>query len=70
METTDRPLGVALVSTAKATKQTAADDLMQLAAVVQRGDEGVKSVACNKLSVIADQIRFLQEQAKQVSDME
>ncbi|XP_067946538.1 uncharacterized protein C1orf50 homolog [Watersipora subatra] len=66
VETSENPLGVALVNSRKATKTASAYDIVELAQVVKRGDEGVHSTACNKLSVIAEQIRFLQEQAKQV----
>ncbi|KAF6025242.1 C1orf50 [Bugula neritina] len=66
VETVDQPLGVSLVNSRKSTKTATSGDLVELAQVVQRGDEGVHSAACNKLSVIADQIRYLQEQAKQV----
>lgn len=31
-----------------------------------KGDEFIKANACNKLTVIADQIRYLQEQARKV----
>lgn len=31
-----------------------------------QGDDFVKANACNKLTVIADQIKYLQEQAKKV----
>lgn len=31
-----------------------------------QGDDFVKANACNKLTVIADQIRYLQEQARKV----
>uniref|UniRef100_A0A3B5LPQ9 Uncharacterized protein n=1 Tax=Xiphophorus couchianus TaxID=32473 RepID=A0A3B5LPQ9_9TELE len=41
-------------------------DLVALAEQVQKGDDFVKANACNKLTVIADQIRYLQEQAKKV----
>ena len=67
VEVSERPGGVELVNTHRATKTATAYDLVELAAVVQRGDEGVHSNACNKLTVIADQIRYLQEQAKKVS---
>jgi len=66
VETVDQPLGVSLVNSRKSTKTATSGDLVELAQVVQKGDEGVHSAACNKLSVIADQIRYLQEQAKQV----
>lgn len=39
-------------------------DLVALAAQVQKGDDFIKANACNKLTVIADQIRYLQEQAR------
>lgn len=32
-----------------------------------QADDFIKANACNKLSVIADQIRYLQEQARKVS---
>ncbi|KAM3620693.1 uncharacterized protein V6R79_000657 [Siganus canaliculatus] len=41
-------------------------DLVALAAQVQKGEEFIKANACNKLTVIADQIRYLQEQARKV----
>lgn len=66
VETSAAPLGHELVHSRKATKTATAYDIVELAEVVRRGDEGVHSAACNKLSVIADQIRYLQEQAKQV----
>lgn len=34
--------------------------------LVFQGDDFVKANACNKLTVIADQIRYLQEQARKV----
>lgn len=41
-------------------------DLVELAQQVQKADEFTRANACNKLTVIADQIRYLQEQAKKV----
>lgn len=41
-------------------------DLVALASEVQRADEEVRHVASGKLQVIAEQIRFLQEQARRV----
>jgi len=43
-----------------------AGDLMILAEQIQRADQSVKSNVTNKLSLIADQIMFLQEQAKKI----
>lgn len=55
-----------MVNVKKSTKPAAPYDLVELAQAVQKGDEGVRNTASNKLSVIADQIKYLQEQAKQV----
>lgn len=41
-------------------------DLVALAQQVQQADEFVRANACNKLTVIAEQIRCLQEQARKV----
>ena len=67
VEQTEKPGGVELVNAHRSTKTATAYDIVELAAVVQRGDEGVHNAACNKLSVIADQIKYLQEQARIVS---
>ena len=66
VEQTEKPGGVELVNAHRSTKTATAYDIVELAAVVQRGDEGVHNAACNKLSVIADQIKYLQEQARLV----
>ncbi|KAJ8312197.1 hypothetical protein KUTeg_009570 [Tegillarca granosa] len=55
VESNSRPCGVQLVSTARTNKQA---DPMDLA------DDMVKAVAGSKLTVIADQIKYLQEQAR------
>jgi len=41
-------------------------DLVELAAQVQKADEFTRATAGSKLSVIAEQVRFLQEQARKV----
>ncbi|XP_066547064.1 uncharacterized protein C1orf50 homolog isoform X2 [Amia ocellicauda] len=41
-------------------------DLVALAQQVQKADDFVRANACNKLTVIAEQIRYLQEQARKV----
>lgn len=56
-----------LVNSRSAKKATPAD-LVELAKEVQRSDEEVRHVASGKLQIIAEQIRFLQEQAKRVLD--
>jgi len=39
-------------------------DIVELAKEVQKADEFTRANACSKLTVIADQIKYLQEQAK------
>ncbi|XP_060114728.1 uncharacterized protein C1orf50 homolog [Heteronotia binoei] len=41
-------------------------DLVALAEEVQKADDFVQANACNRLTVIAEQIRYLQEQARKV----
>ncbi len=41
-------------------------DLVELASNIQTADKFTRAVAGSKLSVIAEQVRFLQEQARQV----
>ncbi|XP_048375534.1 uncharacterized protein C1orf50 homolog [Sphaerodactylus townsendi] len=41
-------------------------DLVALAEEVQKADDFVRANACNRLTVIAEQIRYLQEQARKV----
>lgn len=65
VETTSEPLNYALVNPGAVNLKTT-PDLMELAQEIQKADEFVKSTAYSKLQMIAEQIRFLQEQAKQV----
>ncbi|XP_061543095.1 LOW QUALITY PROTEIN: uncharacterized protein C1orf50 homolog [Phycodurus eques] len=60
------PGGVELVNSYQTTRVEDPMDLVALALQLQKGDDFIKANACNKLSVIADQIRYLQEQAKKV----
>uniref|UniRef100_A0A3B5RB04 DUF2452 domain-containing protein n=1 Tax=Xiphophorus maculatus TaxID=8083 RepID=A0A3B5RB04_XIPMA len=57
------PSGMELVSSYQTNR---VGDPMDPHSQVQKGDDFVKANACNKLTVIADQIRYLQEQAKKV----
>ncbi|XP_013775484.1 uncharacterized protein C1orf50 homolog [Limulus polyphemus] len=41
-------------------------DLVELAQQIQTADSFTKANACSKLTVIAEQVRFLQEQARKV----
>merc|ERR1712168_752302 len=63
VEANPTPCGVQLVSTARTNKHADPNDLVALAMQVQNADERTRSVAGSKLSVIAEQIRFLQRQA-------
>jgi len=66
VENNSTPLGVQLVNSRKTNKTSGAGDLVELAKAVQKADEFTKANAGNKLTVIADQIRYLQEQARKV----
>nr|XP_057911696.1 uncharacterized protein C1orf50 homolog [Doryrhamphus excisus] len=66
VESSSAPGGLELVSAYQTTRVGDAMDLVALAAQVQKGDDFIKANACNKLSVIADHIRYLQEQARKV----
>lgn len=52
----------------RSAKKATPSDLIELAREVQRADEEVRHVASGKLQIIAEQIRFLQEQAKRILD--
>ncbi|KAM9814086.1 uncharacterized protein C1orf50 homolog [Neosynchiropus ocellatus] len=66
VESSSAPGGLELVSSYQTTRVGDPMDLVALASQVQKGDEFIKANACNKLTVIADQIRYLQEQARKV----
>uniref|UniRef100_A0A7M4F953 Chromosome 1 open reading frame 50 n=2 Tax=Crocodylus porosus TaxID=8502 RepID=A0A7M4F953_CROPO len=57
-----------LLSPARAGRAADPADLVALAQRVQQADEFIRANACNKLTVIAEQIRYLQEQARKVLD--
>lgn len=66
VENSSAPSGVELVSSYQTNRVGDPMDLVALAEQVQKGDDFVKANAGNKLTVIADQIRYLQEQARKV----
>lgn len=66
VETNNAPGGLELVSSYQTNRVGDPMDLVCLAQQVQKADEFVRANACNKLTVIADQIRYLQEQARKV----
>lgn len=66
VESSSNPNGLELVSSYQTNRVGDPMDLVALATQVQRGDDFVRANACNRLTVIADQIRYLQEQARKV----
>ncbi|XP_045174115.2 uncharacterized protein C1orf50 homolog isoform X1 [Mercenaria mercenaria] len=66
VESNSRPSGQMLVNTYMVNRNADPMDLVELAKQVQKADEFTKATAGSKLMVIADQIRYLQEQAKKV----
>ncbi|XP_023649560.1 uncharacterized protein C1orf50 homolog isoform X1 [Paramormyrops kingsleyae] len=66
VESTSTPHGLELVSSYQSHRIGDPMDLVMLAQQVQKGNEFIRANACNKLTVIADQIRYLQEQARRV----
>ncbi|OWF35600.1 uncharacterized protein C1orf50 homolog [Mizuhopecten yessoensis] len=64
VESNEAPGGVQLVNSRRTNKQSSPMDLVELASSIQQADEFVKATAGSKLTVIADQIRYLQEQAR------
>ncbi|KAK3579831.1 hypothetical protein CHS0354_029561 [Potamilus streckersoni] len=66
VESNSNPDGYQLVNTYMTNRNADPMDLVQLAQQIQKADEFVKATAGSKLVVIADQIRYLQEQARKV----
>ncbi|CAE1326691.1 Uncharacterized protein C1orf50 homolog,Uncharacterized protein C1orf50 [Acanthosepion pharaonis] len=65
VEKSETPGGVKLVDT-KSTHKSSPSDLVDLAKQIQKGNEFVKANTVNQLTVIAEQIRQLQKQARKV----
>jgi Protein of unknown function (DUF2452) len=59
------PNGVAIVDPKRSGKR-GADDLVTLAREIQHADVAIKNSACSKLTIIAEQVRFLQNQARKI----
>ncbi|KAM5161636.1 uncharacterized protein C1orf50 homolog [Callospermophilus lateralis] len=66
VELTPTPGGLALVSPYHTHRVGDPLDLVALAEQVQKADEFIRANATNKLTVIAEQIQYLQEQARKV----
>lgn len=58
-------LGVQLVDSERSGRKTTSD-LIELATQIQKADDFTRSNVCNKLQVIAEQVRFLHEQARRI----
>ncbi|XP_018010255.1 uncharacterized protein C1orf50 homolog [Hyalella azteca] len=65
VERSDAPGGAHLVNAYRSTRH-APSDLVQLAQEIQKADSFTKATVGSKLQVIAEQVRFLQEQARRV----
>ncbi|XP_012270712.1 uncharacterized protein C1orf50 homolog [Orussus abietinus] len=62
----DRPIQeITSINTISINKNNS-NDLLQLAMEIQKADNCIKANACNKLSVIAEQMRFLHKQAHDI----
>ena len=65
VERTSAPNGLQLVSAYRANRHES-EDIVALATQIKTADLCVRNTACNKLSLILDQIRFLQSQAEKI----
>uniref|UniRef100_A0A0B6Y9V5 DUF2452 domain-containing protein n=1 Tax=Arion vulgaris TaxID=1028688 RepID=A0A0B6Y9V5_9EUPU len=66
VETNSHPLGVQLVNSKRTNKFSDASDIVELASAIQKADEFTKVNVGSKLTVIAQQIQHLQEQARKI----
>nr|XP_033778178.1 uncharacterized protein C1orf50 homolog [Geotrypetes seraphini] len=66
VESSNNPIGLQLVDTEHTCRVGDPSDLVVLAQQVQKADEFIRANASNRLTVIAEQIRLLQEQARKV----
>ncbi|XP_066302747.1 uncharacterized protein C1orf50 homolog [Branchiostoma lanceolatum] len=66
VESNPQPLGLQMVSTYQTNRMGDPHDLVELATQVQKADEFTRANATNRLQTIAEQIKFLQEQARRV----
>lgn len=65
VERIDCPLGINLVNSAYTNKKSS-NVLVELATEIQKANDFVTANACNKLQMIAEQMRFLYKQAEEV----
>ncbi|XP_076179973.1 uncharacterized protein C1orf50 homolog [Ptiloglossa arizonensis] len=59
------PQGIAL-NNPKATASTSQQNLIALATEIQKADSFIQAIACNKMQIIVEQIKFLQDKAKMI----
>jgi len=62
---TSEELGVQLVDSVRSGRKNQSD-LVELAMQIQKADDFTKASACNKLQVIAEQVKFLHDQARRI----
>lgn len=65
MERCPNPNGQQLVSAFRVGRHES-DDIVSLAEQIKEADAAIRNTACNKLSLIRDQIQFLQSQAEKI----
>ncbi|XP_078281386.1 uncharacterized protein C1orf50 homolog [Rhinoraja longicauda] len=66
VESNSNPSGLQLVSSHQTNRLGDPLDLVALAEQIQKGDEFVRANVTNKLTVIAEQIQYLQDKARQI----
>ncbi|CAL4082225.1 unnamed protein product, partial [Meganyctiphanes norvegica] len=66
VETNNKPLGFELMNPHRVNKTATSTDLVELAQQIQTANQFTKANVGNKLQVIAEQVRFLQEQARKI----
>ncbi|XP_060708019.1 uncharacterized protein C1orf50 homolog [Hemiscyllium ocellatum] len=66
VESNANPAGLQLVSSYQTNRVGDPLDIVALAEQIQKADEFVHANACNRLTVIAEQIQYLQEKARKV----
>uniref|UniRef100_A0A4W3GKU8 Chromosome 1 open reading frame 50 n=1 Tax=Callorhinchus milii TaxID=7868 RepID=A0A4W3GKU8_CALMI len=66
VESNESPADLQLLSSYHTNRIGDPQDLVKLAEQIQKADQFVQANACNRLTVIGEQIRYLQEQAHKV----
>ncbi|XP_067826729.1 uncharacterized protein C1orf50 homolog [Heptranchias perlo] len=66
VESNASPAGLQLISTYRTNRVGDPIDIVALAEEIKKADDFVRANACNRLTVIAEQIQYLQEKARKV----